>query len=176
MFYCTILWNYETRTSRYILDYWFYNMVIFIIYFTMWCIDSRKILVNSCSLTLPSTHNARETKHIWFMLKPEVVCTFWEDNSDNIVKLGSRPCPGHVQVMLRSCSGHVQVISILSPSQISRSGPGADSIIAMPPPTTQQTFLSEITQISLQESKLKHKGRFRETSDDAHRHGQAKIT
>ena len=101
----------------------------------------------------------------------------------NIVKLGSRPCPcpGHVQVMSRSCPGHVQVISYPSPSQISRSGPGADSIIAMPPPTTtttttQQTFLSEITQISLQESKLKHKGRFRETSEDAHRHGQAKIT
>ena len=53
-----------------------------------------------------------------------------------IVKLGSRPCPGHVQVMLRLCSGHVQVISIPSPSQISRSGPGADSIIAMSPTTT----------------------------------------
>ena len=94
------------------------------------------------------------------------------------VQTMSRSCPGHAQVMFRSCSGHVQVISIPSPSQISRSGPGADSIIAMPPPPppTQQTFLSEISQISLQEVKLKHKGRFRFTFEDAHRHGQAKIT
>ena len=90
----------------------------------------------------------------------------------DIVKLRSRPRPGHVQVILRPCSGHVQVISIPAPSQISRSGPGADSIIAMPPPppppTTQETFLSEITQISLQEVGLKYKGRFRETSEYAH--------
>ena len=84
-------------------------------------------------------------------------------------------CQARVQTMSRSCSGHFQVISIPAPSRISKSGPGADSIIGMPP-TTQETFLSEITQISLQEVKLKHKGRFRETSDDAHRHGQAKIT
>ena len=45
-----------------------------------------------------------------------------------------------------------------------------------PPPTTQETFLSEIAQISLQEVQLKYKGRFREVSEDAHRHGQAKIT
>ena len=73
---------------------------------------------------------------------------------------------------LLQCLGHLNTISI------SRSGPGADSIIAMPPPPppTQQTFLSEISQISLQEVKQKHKERFRETSEDAHRHGQAKIT
>ena len=69
-------------------------------------------------------------------------------------------CQARVQTMSRSCSGHVQVISIPSPSQISRSGPGADSIIAMPPPTThhhQQTFLIEITQISLLAVSHKHK-------------------
>ena len=48
----------------------------------------------------------------------------WADNR-LFVKLGSRPR-----------SGHVQVISIPAPSQISRSGPGADSIIAMPTPPT----------------------------------------
>ena len=80
------LWNKNFKIySCKFLDYWFHNMVKFIIYFTMCCIDSRKILVNSCSFTLPYTHNARETKHIWFMLKPEVVCTFWEDISDNIL-------------------------------------------------------------------------------------------
>ena len=64
----------------------------------------------------------------------------------------SGPDHVHVQVMSRSCPGHVQVISYPSPSQISRDGPGADSIIAMSPPTHhQETFLSEITQISLQE-------------------------
>ena len=70
---------------------------------------------------------------------------------------------------LLSSSGpdYVQVISIAAPSQISKSGPGADSIIAMPP-TTQETFLSEITQISLQEVTCKHKERFRETSEYAH--------
>ena len=85
------------------------------------------------------------------------------------VQVMSRLCPGHVQVMSRSCPGHVQVISYPSPSQISRSGPGADSIIAMPlPPTHQQTFLIEITQISLQAVTCNHKGRFRLTSGYAH--------
>ena len=51
-------------------------------------------------------------------------------------------------------------------------------MIAMPPltTTTQETFLSGITQISLQEMSHKHKGRFRDTSEYAHWHGQAKIT
>ena len=80
----------------------------------------------------------------------------------------SRSCPGHAQVMYRSSQYHLHLKS-------QRSGPGADSIIAMPPPT-QETFLSEITQISLQEVQLKYKGRFRKVSEDAHRHGQAKIT
>ena len=47
----------------------------------------------------------------------------------------------------------------------------ADSIIGMPPTTTtttHQTFLSEITQISLQEVQLKYKGRFRDASEYAH--------
>ena len=73
-------------------------------------------------------------------------------------------CQARVQTMSRSCTGEVQVISIPAPSQISKSGPGADSIIAMPPTHHhQETFMSEITQISLQEVKLKHKGRFRDT-------------
>ena len=72
--------------------------------------------------------------------------------------------------MSRSCPGHVQFISYPSPSQISRSGPGADSIIAMSPTTHhhQETFLSEITQISLQKVNHWHKVRFRETSEYAH--------
>ena len=37
--------------------------------------------------------------------------------------------PDHVQVMSRSFSGHVQVM--YRSSQISRSGPGADSIVAL---------------------------------------------
>ena len=45
-----------------------------------------------------------------------------------------------------------------------------------PPTTTQQTFLSEITQISLHKVEQKHKERFRDTSECDHWHGQAKIT
>ena len=36
----------------------------------------------------------------------------WLIDTRTIVKLGSRPCPGHVQVMLRSCTGHHNTISI----------------------------------------------------------------
>ena len=71
-------------------------------------------------------------------------------------------CQARVQIMSRSCTSHLNTISISNLYNCNA--------------TTTTTFLSEITQISLQESKLKLKGRFRETSEDAHRHGQAKIT
>ena len=73
-----------------------------------------------------------------------------------IVKLGSRPCLGQVQMTTRS--PQTQPLS-----QVTRSGPRADSIIAMPPPPpppTHKTFLSEIRLKSPDEEDYKHSGKF----------------
>ena len=62
-------------------------------------------------------------------------------------------------------------------SQATRSGPRADSIIAMPPPPpppTHKTFLSEIRLKSLQEGDYKHSGKFQETCENFFLHGEAK--
>ena len=83
------------------------------------------------------------------------------------VQTTSRSCPGHSQAMFRSCTGH------LNTSSISNLKVWTWSWLYNCNATHhhhhhQETFLSEITQISLQEVKLKHKGRYRETSEDAH--------
>ena len=44
-------------------------------------------------------------------------------------------CQVWVKTMSRSCLGHIQLISITAQPQILRTGPGADSIIAMAPTT-----------------------------------------
>ena len=56
--YCTILWNKNFKIHSRKFLYWFHNIVKFINNFLMWSIDCRKILANSCSLTLPYTWNA----------------------------------------------------------------------------------------------------------------------
>jgi len=75
----------------------------------------------------------------------------------------SRSCPGHVQVMSRSCLVHLIPISISNLKVWTWSWLYNCNVT-----THQETFLSEITQISLQKVNHWHKVRFRVTSEYAH--------
>ena len=72
----------------------------------------------------------------------------------------------------RSGPNHVQVISYHTKLHLKSLGLDlelrADSIIAMSPTTTQETFPSEITQIYLQEVNCQTKGGFREAFEYGH--------
>ena len=147
-----------------------------------WFITIRKCLIYNtiinlnlkCLKNVLYIYTAKQAKWwLSFVLLRILSQCIWQNNHiwSHTHNLFSSSGPDNSQVMNRSCPGHLKLSSISELMVWTWSW-----LYDCNATTHQQTFLSEITQISLQEVKHKHKGRFRETSEDAHRHGQAKIT